>query len=248
VGVYALESLLLNLTDPAWLWKMFTAIMAITIIDLVLSGDNAAVIGLAIRDLPHDLQKKAAIYGAAGAIVLRVIFTIFATYLLTVPYLSAIGGLILIGIMFKLIKHDDGGEDENIKSSDSFWPAIGTIIIADLSMAFDNVMGVAGAAHGSVGLVVFGLLLSIPILVFGATWLATLMGKYPIIIYIGAAVLAHTAFAMIFHDKALNLTNYTGELLGNIIPWALAALVLAYGFYVVQKTKNKYDTNSVNVD
>lgn len=154
-----MESLLMNLTDPAWLWKMFTAILAITIIDLVLSGDNAAVIGLAIRNLPHDLQKKAAIYGAAGAIVLRVIFTIFATYLLTVPYLSAIGGLILVGITIRLMKHDDGDScDENVKSCDSFWPAIGTIVIADLSMAFDNVMGVAGAAHGSVGLVVFGLL------------------------------------------------------------------------------------------
>lgn len=244
-----MESLLMNLTDPAWLWKMFTAILAITIIDLVLSGDNAAVIGLAVRNLPHDLQKKAAIYGAAGAIVLRVIFTIFATYLLTVPYLSAIGGLILVGITIKLMKHDDGDScDENVKSCDSFWPAIGTIVIADLSMAFDNVMGVAGAAHGSVGLVVFGLLLSVPILVYGATWLATLMGKYPIIIYIGAAVLAHTAFAMIFHDKALHLTLYTGELMGNIIPWALAAAVLAYGFYTVSKAKKKYKTGGLSAE
>lgn len=226
----------MNFSDPAWLWKMFMAIISITLIDLVLSGDNAAVIGLAIRNLPKEMQKKAAIYGAAGAIVLRVIFTVFATYLLTVPYLSAIGGIILVWITFKLIKHDDSCE-ENVKSCDQFWPAIGTIVIADLSMAFDNVMGVAGAAHGSVALVIFGLLLSIPILVYGATWLATLMGKYPIIIYIGAAVLAHTAFAMIFHDQALHLNRYTGEFLGDMIPWILGVLVLAYGFFNIRKNK-----------
>lgn len=231
-----MESLLMNFGDPAWLWKMFTAILSITIIDLVLSGDNAAVIGLAIRNLPHDMQKKAAIYGAAGAIVLRVIFTVFATYLLTVPYLSAIGGLILIWITYKLMKHDDSCE-EDVKSCDSFWPAITTIIIADLSMAFDNVMGVAGAAHGSVALVVFGLLLSVPILVYGSTWLATLMGKYPIIIYIGAMVLAHTALKMIFHDKALHLNQCTGEFWATAIPWILALFVLAYGFFAIKKTK-----------
>lgn len=235
------ENLLVHLSDPAWLWKMFMAVISISIIDLVLSGDNAAVIGLAIRDLPHEMQKKAAIFGAAGAIVLRVIFTVFATYLLLVPYLSAIGGIILIWITYKLIKHDDSCDDENVQSCDKFWPAIGTIIIADLSMAFDNVMGVAGAAHGSVALVVFGLLLSIPILVYGATWLATLMGKYPIIIYIGAAVLAHTAFAMIFHDKALHLDLYTGVFLGNLIPWLLGLGVLAYGFFTLRKTNKQYE-------
>jgi len=229
-----LETLFMHLTDPAWLWKMFTAILAISIIDLVLSGDNAAVIGLAIRDLPHDMQKKAAMWGAAGAIILRVIFTIFATFLLTIPYLSAIGGVILIWITWKLLGH--GEEEEHVKTSNKFWGAIWAIIIADLSMAFDNVMGVAGAAHGSVALVVFGLLLSIPILVFGATWLAKMMGKYPIIIYIGAAVLAHTAVAMIFHDKALHLDKYTGELMGNILPWIPALAVAVYGFFKTRKT------------
>jgi YjbE family integral membrane protein len=233
------ESLLANFTDPAWLWKTFTAIISISIIDLVLSGDNAAVIGLAIRNLPRDLQKKAAIYGAAGAIILRVIFTIFATYLLTVPYLSAIGGLILIWITYKLIKHDDNHDEENVKSANSFWQAIGTIIVADLSMAFDNVMGVAGAAHGSVALVIFGLLLSIPILVWGSTWLATLMGKYPIIIYIGAAVLAHTSFGMIFHDKALHLTQYVGEFWGTTIPWLFALAVLIYGAITIKRMNKR---------
>lgn len=231
-----MDSILVNLTDPAWLWKTFMAIISISIIDLVLSGDNAAVIGLAIRDLPDEMQKKAAIFGAGGAIVLRVTFTIFAVYLLTVKYLSAIGGVILVYITYKLLKADTEGEAD-VKASNKFWSAVGTIIIADISMAFDNVMGVAGAAHGQVWLVVFGLILSIPILVWGSTWLATMMGKYPIIIYIGATVLAHTAVNMIFHDTALHLTRYTGELLGTLIPWLCAVPVLVYGIMVTRKSK-----------
>jgi YjbE family integral membrane protein len=228
--------ILLNLTDPVWLWKMVSAVLAITVIDLVLSGDNAAVIGLAIRNLPVGLQKKAAIYGAAGAIILRVIFTIFATYLLTVPYLSAFGGLILVWITYKLIVHKE--EKTAVKSVNKFWNAIWTIVIADLSMAFDNVMGVAGAAHGSVGLVIFGLILSVPILIWGSTWLASLMSKYKIIIYIGAAVLVHTALSMIFEDRALNLSQYFGHILVELIPWAMGIIVLIYGTIMTKKSAN----------
>ncbi|MCR6544746.1 TerC family protein [Dehalobacterium formicoaceticum] len=223
-----MENTLLHLTDIRWLWQTLTAILSITIIDLVLSGDNAAVIGLAIRGLPYYMQKKAAIFGAGGAIVLRITFTIFAVYLLSVKYLSAIGGVILIFITFKLLSADIS-EGAHIKSSNKFWSAVGTIIIADISMAFDNVMGVAGAAHGEVWLVVFGLFLSIPILVWGSTWLATMMGKHPIIIYIGATVLAHTAVNMIFREKAFHLIQYTGEFLGAAIPWICALPILIYG-------------------
>jgi len=228
-----MENLLVNLTDPVWLWKMLTAILAISIIDLVLSGDNAAVIGLAIHDLPPALQKKAAIYGALGAIILRVIFTIFAAYLLAVPYLSALGGLILVWITYKLVAHKE--KKETVRSSDGFLGAIWTIIIADLSMAFDNVMGVAGAAHGSAAPVIFGLILSVPILVWGSTWLASLMDKYPIIIYVGSAVLAHTAFKMIFEDRALELSQYVGYLWSILIPWLIAGFVLVYGYFVIKR-------------
>lgn len=240
-----MENILANLTNPTWLWQTFLAIISISIIDLVLSGDNAAVIGLAIRNLPHDLQKKAAIIGGGGAIVLRIIFTIFAVYLLKVKFLSFIGGVILIYITYKLCASDGEEEGENVKSSNKFWGAIGTIIIADLSMAFDNVMGVAGAAHGAVWLVVFGLLLSIPILILGATWLAGLMQKWPIIIYIGAMVLMHTAVGMMMHDKALHLTQYTGDLMGTLIPWICAIPVLVYGWVVTRKPRdNGVETNS----
>jgi len=230
-----MDTLLSHLTDGAWLWQTFMAILSISLIDLVLSGDNAAVIGLAIRDLPKDMQKKAAVLGGAGAVVLRVIFTIFAVYLLKVKFLSAIGGIILIWITYKLIKPGGEGDEAHVKTSGKFWSAISTIIIADLSMAFDNVMGVAGAAHGSISLVIFGLILSIPILILGATWLASLMEKWPIIIYIGAMVLMHTAVNMIMHDHALNFIAYTGDLMGTLIPWICALPVLVYGWVVTRK-------------
>ncbi|ATW23860.1 TerC family protein [Candidatus Formimonas warabiya] len=228
-----MEIFLTQLADPGF----WSAVISIGIINLVLSGDNAAVIGLAIRDLPRDLQKKAAIYGAAGAIILRVVFTIFATYLILVPYLSAFGGIVLIWITYKFLQHDEG--EENIKASREIWPAVWTIVIADLSMAFDNVLGVAGAAHGSVGLIIFGLMLSIPILIWGSTWLAGMMGRYPIIIYIGAAVLAHTAVSMIIHDRALHLVRYMGEMWGTILPWLFAFLLLVYGIIEIKKTSKQ---------
>lgn len=214
----------------SWFWNTISAIISITIIDLVLSGDNAAVIGLAIRKLPRDMQKKAAMIGTGGAILLRVTFTIFAVYLLQVRYLSAAGGLILIWITYKLLHMS--GENVHVSSANKFWTAVGTIIVADLSMAFDNVMGVAGAAHGEIWLVVFGLLVSIPILVFGSTWLAAMMGRYPVIIYLGATVLAHTAVKMIMHDQALNLFTMTGVFWVKALPWVCSLPVLAYGFYV----------------
>ncbi|MGI9859873.1 TerC family protein [Moorella naiadis] len=213
----------------SFLW----AILSITIIDLALSGDNAAVIGLAIKNLPLQQRKIAAFIGAGGAIVLRVTLTALATLLLRVPYLNAIGGVILIWITWKLLNGDAG--EEKIKSSNKFWSAVGTIIVADLSMAFDNIMGVAGAAHGHVGLMIFGLAVSIPILVLGASWLATMMNRYPIIIYIGGAVLAHTSLAMIFADHGLGLPHYTGELAAALIPWALAAAVFIWGWLQVRK-------------
>lgn len=212
------------------------AVFSIVIIDLALSGDNAAVIGMAIKDLPTEQRKQAAFIGAGGAIVLRIIFTAIATVLLTIPYLRAFGGLILVWITWKLLNHKN--EEENIKVGSKFWSAVGTIIIADLSMAFDNVMGVAGAAQGHIGLLVFGLALSIPILIIGASWLANLMNRYPIIIYIGGAVLIHTALAMIFKDHGLGLTFYVGRLAAEIIPWAMALAVLFGGWLKIRQSSS----------
>ncbi|MGI6066681.1 MAG: TerC family protein [Bacillota bacterium] len=214
-----------------WMWETAAAILSISIIDLVLSGDNAAVIGMAIRDLPKNLQKKAAVVGTGAAILLRVIFTIFAVYLLSMKYLRAVGGLLLIWITWKLL-NTNVVETTHVSGSNRFFRAVGTIIVADLSMAFDNVMGVAGAAHGQIWLVIFGLMLSIPILVFGSTWLAGLMNRQPFVIYLGGMALAHTAISMIIHDNALNIISYTGDFWGILIPWFFAFSVLVYGYYL----------------
>jgi YjbE family integral membrane protein len=218
------------MTDFSQLFSWVSAVFSIVIIDLALSGDNAAVIGLAIRNLETKQRKKAAAFGAGGAIILRIVFTIIATLLLSIKYLSAVGGVILIFITWKLLQSKDQ-EKQEVNSSKHFWGAIGTIIIADLSMAFDNVMGVAGAAQGNIPLLIFGLLISIPILVVGSNWLATLMNKYPIIIYIGAGVLAHTALKMIIGDHAIALESYIGHLPAVLIP-ILAGLFIVFAGYL----------------
>ncbi|MGB9783575.1 MAG: YjbE family putative metal transport protein [Moorellaceae bacterium] len=165
--------------------------------------------------------------------MLRVMFTIIATLLLRIPYLSAIGGAILLFITWKLVKEEE--EKERVASSTRFWNAVITIMVADLSMAFDNVMGVAGAAHGNVWLVIFGLALSIPILVAGSNWLAVLMNRYPLIIYIGAGVLAHTALKMIFHDGGLALVEHIELILAGVIPAVAGLGVVAWGAVEIKR-------------
>lgn len=207
---------------------LLNELLSITIIDLALSGDNAAVIGLTVRNLPPRQRKVAAFLGAAGAILVRVLFTALATVLITVPYLSALGGIILVWITWRLVVQKK--EDNNMNVSNRFWTAVFSIIVADLSMAFDNVLGVAGAAHGDLKLMVFGLALSIPILIVGANWLATIMHKYPITVYIGAAVLANTAFKLVLHDPALSISQYIGAAAIDVLPKVFALLVLAWGW------------------
>ena len=223
------------LANPSWIWSTLGAVLAIVVIDLALSGDNAAVIGLAIKDLPKEQRKSAAALGAGGAIVLRVIFTALATLLMKVKFINAIGGVLLLWITWKLVMKDE--EEEHVKSSAKFWAAVWSIVIADLSMAFDNVMGVAGAAHGSVALVVFGLLVSIPILVVGSSWLAAWMNKQPFIIYIGGAVLIHTAVGMIFRDQGLGIERALGSTWGMILPWVAAVPLLVWGWFQTAKIK-----------
>lgn len=221
---------------------IITKILSIVIIDLALSGDNAAVIGLAIRNLPDSQRKWAAIVGTGGAVVLRIIFTILAALLLGISYISFIGGVILLFITWKLLKEDEPKPDSGIGAATKFWAAVGTIIIADLSMAFDNVMGVAGAAEGSVMLIIFGLLISVPILIVGSTWLAKVMKKYPIVIYIGAGVLIHTASKMIIKDQGFALMNYLGSTLTTAIPIILGVLLVVGGYAKIKRRQKSYDT------
>ncbi|WP_454722140.1 MULTISPECIES: TerC family protein [Cupriavidus] len=179
--------------------QFLTALLSIVVIDLVLAGDNAIVIALAARNLPSHLQKKAIIWGTVGAVVVRSAMTIGVVWLLKIPGLLLIGGLALVWIAYKLLS-DDGEGDEHGAGATTLVGAMKTIIIADAVMGVDNVLAVAGAAHGSFLLVVLGLLISIPIVVWGSSLVLKLMSRFPAIIYVGAGVLAFTAVKMIVSE------------------------------------------------
>jgi YjbE family integral membrane protein len=185
--------------STAW----WSALLAIVLIDLVLAGDNAIVIALAARNLPAHLKNKAILWGTVGAIVVRSLMTIGVVWLLQIPGLMGLGGAALLWIAYKLIA-DEGGGDEHGPAATTFWGAMKTIVIADALMGIDNVLGVAGAAHGAIDLVVLGLLISVPIVVFGSKVVLKLVERFPIIIHLGAAVLAFTAARMIVGEPLLD--------------------------------------------
>jgi len=176
----------------------WTILLTIVFIDLLLAGDNAIVIGLTARNLPKAMQTKAVIWGTVGAVVIRIIATMLVVSLLKIPFLLAIGGVLLLWIAYKLLVQEDAHDD--IKPSSTLWGAVRTIIIADAAMGLDNVIAVAGAAHGDYFLVVLGLLISIPIVVWGSTLFIKIIEKFPWIIYLGSGVLAYTAAKMITHE------------------------------------------------
>jgi len=170
-------------------------------VNIILSGDNAVVIALAARSLPREQQKKAVFWGAGAAVVLRVILTVFAAALLALPWLKIVGSLLLFWIGVKLLIPEEG--DDDIKASDQLLAAIKTILIADLVMSLDNVIAVAAAAGGHMGLLIIGLAISIPLVVFGATLLIKLMERFPVIITIGAGLIGWVAGEMLVADAAL---------------------------------------------
>ena len=170
-------------------------------VNIVLSGDNAVVIALAARSLPPRQQTQAIFWGAGAAVVLRIILTVFAVALLTLPWLKIIGSLLLFWIGIKLLVPEDGGDE--INASDNLITAIKTILIADLVMSLDNVIAVAAAAGGSLTLLILGLAISIPLVVFGATLLVKLMERYPVIITLGAALIGMVAGEMLVTDPVL---------------------------------------------
>ncbi len=172
------------------------SLLSIVMIDLFLAGDNAIVIGMAARNLPHHQQKKAIIGGTVGAIVIRAVSTILVVWLLGITGLKLVGGLLLMYIAVKLLV-EKKEEEAHVNASMSIWKAIGTIIIADMVMGLDNVLAVAGAANHNYTLVVLGLLISIPIMVYGSTLVIRLMDRFPKVIYLGAAILAYTSGKMI---------------------------------------------------
>jgi YjbE family integral membrane protein len=176
-------------------------------VNILLSGDNAVVIALAARNLPDEQRKKAVLFGSAAAIVLRVVLTLFAVQLLHYPYLKLIGAVLLFWIGVQLLLPEDDHEG-GIKSSSHLWGAVRTILIADLVMSLDNVIAVAAAAQSGppearMMLLIIGLGMSIPLIIFGSQLLMTVMQKYPIIITLGAALLGYVAAEMLIHDEAV---------------------------------------------
>jgi len=211
------------MTDPA----IWTALMMIIGINIVLSGDNAVVIALACRSLPPAQQKRAIMLGTVGAIVLRVVLTAFAAMLLTKPWLKLIGSVLLIWIAIKLLVPEEkgGGADDG---NAGMFAAIKTIIIADLVMSLDNVIGVAAAANGNVPLLIVGLLISMPLIIYGSTVIMKLMGRYPVLITLGAALLGYVAGEMGVSDPVV-----TGFIAGNAETWHLVVPILAATLVVV---------------
>ena len=211
--------------------QFWLAAFEIVIINILLSGDNAVVIALACRNLPERQRRWGIIWGAAGAVVLRIILTFFAVSLLKLPFLNLVGGVLLLWIGIKLIADDEGGEHE-IQAADRLLVAVRTIIVADLVMSLDNVIGVAGAAKGSVVLIVFGLVVSIPLVVVGAQVFMKLIERFPILVIAGGGLLGFVAGEMMVADTAVAdwinahapWLHWTAPVVGIVLVIAVAKL------------------------
>ena len=201
-----------------FLWGL----LAVVVIDLVLAGDNAIVIGMAARNVPLKHRQKAIWFGMGGAVAVRALATVGVVWLLKIPGLLLIGGVMLIWIAYKLLAEDQSSR-RDIDAKDSLVAAVRTIVVADAVMGIDNVLGVAGASHGNILLVVAGLLISVPIVIWGSTFFIKCVEKYPLVIYAGAGILAWTAAKMIIGEPML------AEWLGPYpaVQWGAMALAVA---------------------
>ncbi len=207
-----------------------SAILKIVAIDIVLSGDNAVVIAMASRALPADLQKKAIFWGGAGAIGLRVIITALVAYLLRVPFLQLAGGLFLVYVSFKLLVGSE--EEANVKAGSNLREAITTIIAADFVMSLDNMLAVGGASHGSVGLLLMGLAVSMAVIMFASGLIAKLMNRYAWLVYAGAGILAWTATEMVLSDRWLEKYFVPSHTISLVLGAVVTAAVLGLGYVV----------------
>jgi YjbE family integral membrane protein len=228
--------------------EFWVAVGQIIMIDILLGGDNAVVIALACRKLPDHQRTKGILWGTAGAIVLRVVLIFFALTLLAIPFLKVVGALLLVWIGVKLLAPDHGDGHEGIQSSDKLWAAVKTVIVADLVMSVDNVIAIAGAAESAGGdhkmpLVIFGLLVSIPIIVWGSQLVIKLMDRFPAIITIGGMLLGWIAGTMLVTDPAFAdpsiLPNFPKLVISDAIRYSAglagALLVLTIGLRMASR-------------
>ena len=213
----------LHLIQAVW------AVLAIILIDIVLAGDNALVIGMAANKLPEDQRKKVILWGTIGAVAIRFVSVAVLTSLLLIPGLRLIGGLALIYIGWKLAFQE---ADHTISAKDTFWSAVGTIVVADAVMGIDNALGIAAAANGDFGLVIFGLLVSVPIILFGSTVIAKILARWPNVIFLGSFVLFLVAMQMILKEPFID--TYVDPLHNWIemkLPWLVAIVLTAKQYY-----------------
>lgn len=205
------------------------ALFKIIAIDIVLSGDNAVVIAMATRNLPKEQRNKAIVWGTAGAVGLRILFAILIVWLLKIPFVNLIGGLLLLWIAFKVLVGEE--DTANVSASNSFMKAIGTIILADAVMSLDNVVAVAGAADGHILMLGLGVAISIPIMIYGSVFIVKAMDKYAWIAYVGSGILSWTAGEMILREEHVHdILNITNEVMGYFITAGLTIFILLAGY------------------
>lgn len=223
----------LLLIEPLTMSQLLIAILGIVVIDIVLAGDNAVLIALAVRKLQGRQRKLGIVCGAAVAVLLRIILTAFTTKLLSITGLKLIGGALILYIAVKLLRDNTGEQPASPNEAGNLWQAIWMITIADITMSLDNVLAVAGAAHADMRLLIFGLVLSIPLVVFTSNWIASMMDRYKTIIYIGAGILGWVGGSMLVGDQLIvnafhpqiwhmRLTESVCAIAVIVVPWLLA--------------------------
>ncbi|HZG61474.1 MAG TPA: TerC family protein [Anoxybacillus sp.] len=209
------------------IYEHISSILIIVGIDIILGGDNAVVIAMASRNLPERQRNLAILLGTALAIIVRIILTATVVYLLKVPFLQLVGGIILLFISLKLlIEKEDAAV---IKPGATLWRAVQTIVTADIAMGLDNVIAIAGAAHGNTSLVIFGFLLSVPIIIFGSKVILHWIERYPILVYIGAAILAYTSGKMMTNEQRIQYIYDQFTFFKSILPVLTIIIVILLG-------------------
>ena len=224
------------LADP----EFWMRLLGIGVLNLLLSGDNALVIALAVRALPKRKRVLGQVWGAVGAVVLRLIFVGIVSVLLRIPFLQLVGGLLLVWIAVRLVRPDTGAEGA-VRHGSSLWEAIWIIIVADVTMSLDNVLAIAATAHGDLLLVMFGIGLSLPIVVWGAGLLAVLMNRYAWIVWLGGGLLGYVAGEMLIEDPVLQ--RWFGDaapVLHHAVPIGLGVLVTGLGWWLARGRKRAH--------
>jgi YjbE family integral membrane protein len=219
--------------------ELFARFLGVLAIDLILSGDNAVVIALAVRQLEGKTRQRAIFWGATGAVALRLFFAAIITYLLRIPLLQAVAALLLVWIAWQLLYDSPGGEDEEkVEAGGNVWEAIRIIILADAVMSLDNVVALVGVSGGNLWLLVFGLALTIPLIIWGSTILSSLMDRFPWLVYVGSGILIYVAVEMFFKDRIIE--GYVGEAIHGfewLIGLTLTALFMAFAYFWTRRSR-----------